>query len=139
MNGNFQIKGNFIIVNAIYPNPPTDLTYNSMTINSIVVNFTPPNSPTTGYYVYNNGLLLATYVATNATMNSILLTGLSNGTSYVITMAAYNKFGTSTMSTSTSFTIISDLPSSLVSSNILSTSATISISTLPYLIFCNHS
>lgn len=130
-NGNFEVKGNFELINVIYPNPPTGLSSSSITTNSAIINFTPPITPTTGYYVYNNALLLRTYVATSASMNLISLTGLSGGTSYVITMAAYNSFGTSTVSTSTSFTTLSNIPnqpSSLASSNVLSTTATISIS-----------
>jgi len=101
ITGSSSINGNGKIVFFTIPSAPTNLTASNVTSSSAIIGFTPPPiSSVTGYYAYNNGALLGTFVGTN----SINLTGLIATTSYVITLIAYNSYGQSPMSSSINLT-----------------------------------
>ena len=103
ISGSATISGNGQIVFYTIPSAPTGLTASSITSSTATVNFTRPSGKITGFYAYNNGVLMGSYTG----VNSINLTGLTAVTGYVITLVAYNAYGKSTMSSSVSFTTIS--------------------------------
>jgi hypothetical protein len=136
MSGIFQGNGGFLgtgeIIRNIYPNPPTDLSASSILSYSAVINFTKQATPTNGYYVYNNGVQIASFVGD---ASSITLSGLTALSSYVITIASYNKDGISEQSSSSiSFSTLTNTPKypTLSITNITYNNATIRIAAPTY-------
>ena len=79
------------------PNPPTNLTFISSTVDSVTFSFTPPSGTVTGYTPYVNGSQAA--IIGSGTPSSYTITGLATpGTSYSITLVAYNAGGNSSQS-----------------------------------------
>jgi hypothetical protein len=75
------------------PGAPTGLTATGTTTTNVALSWTAPSGTVTGYYIYQNGVQIASNASTSYTVG-----GLSAGTSYTFTVAAYNANGTGSQS-----------------------------------------
>ena len=94
-NGGTDLSDPWLIGTYTLPTPskPTNLTTNSVTTGSFVLQWNAPTGTVTGYKVYKDGVLYNSTASTNMT-----ICGLLPGYSYVMTVRAYNSYGDGTLS-----------------------------------------
>ncbi|HEY4786909.1 MAG TPA: fibronectin type III domain-containing protein [Bacteroidales bacterium] len=118
-----SLSSNEVVVNTPAlpaPSVPTNLSASNITNNSCVLSWTGSSGTVSGYYVYQNGIKIASVATTSTTFNS-----LSSGSTYTFTVSAYNSSAESDQSNPlvvTTTSLIPLAPTNLTAYNMIGSS-----------------